>query len=522
MSSQNDETGRDQSWARRSFERARHRFDDTVGEDVSSYLRRVGGAVSGAWRRSANHVPGGQATMWALLAIILVGLLLYLLVQNQGSSSRGPGAFGPQPVAVAKAARGDINITLDGLGTVTPLATVTVRPQVSGVLTRIDFREGQIVKQGDLLAEIDPRPFQAAFDQAEGALLRDQASLANAQLDLKRYQALYATQSTSQQTLDTQAALVKQDQGTVKTDMANVESARINLGYTRISAPVTGLAGIRQVDIGNFLSAGQTTGIVVVAQLQPMSVLFTVPEDNIDQIVARMKAGEQPRVDAYDRSQTTKLASGRLVSIDSQVDPTTGTVKLRALFDNEDGALFPGQFVNVRLLVNTLHNQIVMSSAAVQRGAEGTYVFVVKPDFTTAMRTVTLGPQDGDNVSVTKGLNVGETVVTDGADHLSDGSVVTIPSGAKVATVAPAQNATALSATDAANAERSQRRAKMLLVCGADIKKYCPDQQGFAVFQCMRENLDKLSDPCQQFLKNMRGRGGGGQHGGGVGGGPPG
>jgi membrane fusion protein, multidrug efflux system len=522
MSSQNEDTGHFQAEARRNFERTRHRFDDSGGEPTG-FVGRTGYAVKGSWNRAARVVPGGQVVLWLLLVVIAIALVWFLLPKHAKSPAGGAfGQGGPQPVVVAKAASGDIKLTLDGLGAVTPLATVTVRPQVSGVIDRIAFHEGDMVQTGALLAEIDPKPFQAALDQAKGQLAHDAALLANAEVDLKRYQGLYATQSVSQQTLATQEALVKQDAGTVESDKANVESAQINLDYTRITSPVTGKAGIRQVDIGNFVSAGQTTGIVVVTQMQPMSVLFTVPEDNIGQILQRMNAGDALSVDAYDRSQTTLLATGRLVSTDSEVDPTTGTVKLRAMFDNADGALFPQQFVNVRLLVDTLHNQTVVPSAAVQRGAEGAFVFVVKTDHTVSLRTVIPGPQDGDNVSITKGLNVGETVVTDGGDRLREGSEVVIPSGTKVDNVAPAENATALSVTDAAAAERAQRRARMMKVCGEDIKKYCADQQGFAVFQCMRENVDKLSDPCQQMLKSMRGRGGGGGRRGGFGGGPPG
>jgi len=446
MSSQSDETSRFHSaaeQARRNFEEARHRFDD-AGVRAGPYLKKAGGAIVGVRRWSARRLPGGERTLWIVVGLILLALFVWAILPSSKSATGAFGANGPQPVGVAVAARGNIDIALPALGTVTPLATVTVRPQVSGQILRIDLQEGANVKAGDLLAEIDPRPFRASLDQAKGQLARDEAGLANARVDLGRLQALYASRATSQQALATQAALVKQDEGVVMSDRANVETAAINLGYTRIAAPVAGRVGIRQVDPGNFVSAGQATGIVVVTQLEPMSVIFTMPEDNIGDVMARLRSGAVLPVDAYDRNQTTKLASGTLAAVDSQVDTTTGTVKLRALFDNQDGALFPNQFVNVRLLVNTLRNRTVVPASAVQRGTDGAFVFVIKPDHTVAIRTVMVGPQQDDRVLITKGLNPGETVVTDGADRLRDGAEVIIPSGQKVAKVAPAENATAL------------------------------------------------------------------------------
>ena len=500
----------DQS-SRRSFDEPRRSF----GGAAEPYLRQAGNTVGRVRGWSSRHLPGGEKTLWIVIAIILLALFIWwLLPGSQSGQSRFGGMGGPQPVAVAAAQRGSLDVTLNALGTVTPLATVTVRPQVSGQIIRFDFQEGQMVKAGDLLAEIDPRSFQAALEQARGQLARDAAALANARLDLKRQQGLAAANATSQQALDTQAALVKQDEGVVTSDQANVQAAAINLGYTRVTSPVAGRVGIRQVDVGNFVSAGQTSGIVVVTQLQPISILFTVPEDNIGAIMPRFNAGEALTVQAYDRTQTTKLATGRLGAVDTQVDTTTGTVKLRALFDNSDGALFPNQFVNVRLLVQTLRNQVVIPAAAVQRGSQGTFVFVVQPDHTAAMRSITLGPQQDDRVAVVKGLNPGETVVTDGADRLHDGAEVTIPSGQKVEKVAPAANAAGSPA--AATPSREERRAKLEKACGEDIKKYCASSEGFAVFGCLRENRDSLSAPCQDVLKNMRGR-----RGGGSGGGPP-
>ena len=497
--------------ARRNFEEARRRFAGSDGKPDGA-IGRVRG-----W--SSRNLPGGEKTLWIVIALILLALFVWWLLPGRSSGVGRMGLGGAQPVGVAVAERGSIDVTLNALGTVTPLATVTIRPQVSGQIVRFTFREGQMVKAGDPLAVIDPRSFQAALEQARGQMARDQALLANARLDLKRQQGLQAANATSAQALDTQAAQVKQYEGVVMSDKANVDAAAINLGYTQVSSPVDGRVGIRMVDVGNFVSAGQSSGIVMVTQLQPISVLFTVPEDNVRRVVARLNSGEDLQVEAYDRSQSAKLATGRLSAVDTQVDTTTGTVKLRAMFDNTEGVLFPNQFVNVRLLVDTLRDQVVIPAAAVQRGSEGTFVFVVKADHTVGMRTVTLGPQQGDSVAVTKGLNPGETVVTDGADRLREGGEVSIPSGQKVAKVKPAENASALASGGQAarDAERAQRRALLMKSCGEDIKKLCSGSQGFQVFMCLRENRDSLSEPCQTALKSMRGR----REGGGPPGGPP-
>jgi multidrug efflux system membrane fusion protein len=499
------------SSGRRSFEEPRRRLAE-AGEPYLKPAREAIGRVRG-W--SSRKLPGGEKTLWIAIGLILLALFIWwILPGSQTSQGRFGGAGGPQPVGVAAAQRGVIDVTLNALGTVTPLATVSVRPQVSGQIVRFDFQEGQMVKAGDALAEIDPRTYQAALAQAHGQLARDSAALANARLDLTRQQALFEAKATSQQALATQAAQVKQDEGAVMSDEANVQAAAINLGYTRVVSPVAGRVGIRQVDVGNFVSAGQASPIVVVAQLQPISVLFTVPEDSVGAVIARVNRGESLLVDAFDRTQTNKIATGRLSAVDTQVDPTTGTVKMRAMYDNEDGALFPNQFVNIRLLVQTLRNQVVVPSAAVQRGAQGTFVFAVMPDHTVAMRSVTLGPQQNDRVAIVKGLNPGETVVTDGADRLHEGGEVTIPSGQKVAKVAPAANAAAL---PRGTPSREERRARLTKTCGADIKKYCADSQGFAVVGCLRENVDNLGSECQTLVKSMHGR-----RSGGGGGGPPG
>ena len=298
---------------------------------------------------------------------------------------------------------------------------------MGGQLVKIDFTEGQMVTAGQILAEIDPKPYQAALDQANGQLARDQAQLANAEVDLTRYQTLLSQNSIAQQQVDTQAALVRQFQGVIKADNANVEAAQINLNYARITSPISGRVGLRQVDVGNLVTAGQATAVAVVTQLQPISVVFAVPEDAIDEIMARLRQGTKMQADAYDRAQTKKLTTGILSTVDNQIDPTTGTVKLRAMFDNSSGELFPNQFVNIKLLVNTLHNQVVVPATAIQRATSGTFVYVVTADMIVHMRTVMLGQSEDDRVAVASGLMAGETVVVDGADRLRDGAHVLLP-----------------------------------------------------------------------------------------------
>jgi multidrug efflux system membrane fusion protein len=474
-----------------------------TGKSWFDHARTQTGAFPGratAW--SDTHLPGGAKTFWIGLGLLLLALLIWAVRPGQQTNGNARGALGgPMPVGVAAAARGDIAVTLNALGTVTPLATVTVRPQVSGQVLRFAFQEGQMVKAGDLLVEIDPRPFRAAYNQAVGVLERDKASLENDKIDLGRDQALYAQKAVSQQVLATQQALVRSTAATVKSDAAAVEAARINLDYTRITAPVAGRVGLRQVDVGNLVQAGQTNGVVVVTELQPISVLFALPEDDIDAVMNRVHAGATLSVQAYDRGQTVKLATGTLATVDNQIDPTTGTVKMRAMFDNTDNALFPNQFVNVRLLVNTMRDQVWAPASAIERGAQGAFVYVVQTDKTVAMRAVTLGPQDGDRIAITRGLNPGETVVTDGADRLRDGAEVTIPSGKVTAANPPAEAAPAVN-------DRAARRAALNKVCGEDIKKYCAGGEGFERFQCMRQHRADFSQPCQDAMKKMR-RGGG-------------
>lgn len=377
---------------------------------------------------------------WKLLLILIVFIVLMIALvryiqQKQPVTAAGNrgrfGQNGPVAVGTATAASGDIAVKIPGLGTVTPLATVTVRTQISGVMQRIFFTEGQLVKQGDTLAQIDPRPYEAALQQMQGNLKRDQALLADAKLDLKRYEGLVKEDSIAQQQLDTQKALVDQYIGTIEADEGQVKTAQVNLIYTRIAAPATGIVGLRQVDQGNYVTPGDTNGIVLLNQLQPITVIFAIPEDNVSAIAKRLNAAATLTVEAFDRANIIKIADGKLLTLDNSIDITTGTVKLRAQFENADRALFPNQFVNVQLLVDTLHDQIIMPNSAVRRGAPNgvttDFVYLVNADHTVSVHPVTLGVVDGERVAVTKGLAVGDIVVTEGADRLRDGAQVSLP-----------------------------------------------------------------------------------------------
>ncbi|MGH8782323.1 MdtA/MuxA family multidrug efflux RND transporter periplasmic adaptor subunit [Paraburkholderia sp.] len=333
----------------------------------------------------------------------------------------------PQPVHVATASQGEMPVVLTALGTVTPLANVTVRTQLTGTLQTVAFQEGQMVKQGDVLAQIDPRPYQISLANAQGTLARDQALLQTARLDLKRYQTLLAQDSIASQQVDTQASLVKQYEGTVKSDQANIDTFKLDLTYARITAPVSGRVGLRQVDPGNYVTPGDTNGIVVITQLQPISVIFTTSEDNLPAIMKQLNAGAKMSVTAYDRSNTQSLEGGYLETIDNQIDTTTGTLKLRASFKNDGNVLFPNQFVNTRLLVDVVRNAVIVPTSSVLNGSMGQFVYVVKPDNTVTVRQVKIGPVDGERTSIQSGLQVGERVVIDGSDRLKEGAKITIP-----------------------------------------------------------------------------------------------
>ena len=382
-------------------------------------------------------------TIALIIVALLVGFVLYLRTkQPVAAPPRGRnGQNGPVAVSVATAALGDIQVKIPALGTVTPLATVTVRTQIIGTLQKIFFTEGQFVHQGDALAQIDPRPYEAALQQMQGNLMRDQALLANAKVDLKRYVQLVKDDSIAEQQLDTQRALVDQLVGTIQADEGQVKTAQVNLVYTHITAPVTGRVGLRQVDQGNYVTPGDANGIVLINQLQPITVIFNIPEDNVSAVMKRVQSGAALTVEALDRTNATKIANGKLLTVDNSIDITTGTVKLRAQFDNTDSSLFPNQFVNIQLLQDVLTNQIVMPNAAVRRGAPNgvttTFVYVVNADSNVSVRPVTLGVIDGENVAVTAGLKPGEVVVTEGGDRLRDGAQVQLPSS----TPAPAAGA---------------------------------------------------------------------------------
>ncbi len=382
----------------------------------------------------------GRRAAWLAVAVLIVAGVAWWIHTRpapQVTVGRFAGS-GTMPVVSAAAQQGNISISVDALGTVTPLATVTVRTQISGQLMKVLFEEGQTVKKGDLLAQVDSRPYEHALAQAQGQLQRDQALLKNAELDLARYRKLVAEDSIPRQQLDTQDSLVRQYQGTVATDQAQVDNARLNVAYCNITAPVGGRVGLRQVDQGNYVQTNDTNGLVVITQMDPITVVFTVAEDRVPAIMKRLQSGATLTATAYDRTRTTKLATGKLTTVDNQIDTTTGTVKIRAQFDNADLKLFPNQFVNIVLTVDELENATVIPSAAVQRGSPGTFVYLVKPDDTVAVQKITLGPSEGERVAVQAGLAVGDQVVVDGADKLRDGAKVTRRDESGAATAAGA------------------------------------------------------------------------------------
>jgi multidrug efflux system membrane fusion protein len=371
----------------------------------------------------------GRFILTVILIPLVVGGVIWWTRHSPAPQPGGGGRnAGPMSIVPEVVGKGDIGVNINALGTVASLATVTLRTQISGYLMKIDFTEGNEVKKGDLLAEIDPRPYEAALAQAKGQLARDEAMLKGSQVDLARYQGLAAQNAVPRQTLDTQVALVAQNQGTVEADKASVKSAEVNLAYCHIVSPIDGRVGLRLVDQGNYVTPGDTSGLVVITQLQPISVLFTVPEDNLQAIAKRTQAGAVLPVTALDRTGAAKIADGSMASFDSQIDPTTGTIKLRALFPNQDRLLYPNQFVNVRLLLDTHKDVTTISTAGIQRGAPGTFVYLINADSTVSVRPVKLGVTDGERVEVLSGLTPGERIVIDGADKLRDGAKVVVRS----------------------------------------------------------------------------------------------
>jgi multidrug efflux system membrane fusion protein len=400
-------------------------MDDTAHIPARPWLRRRGALVA------------------ALLAALVLGLIWWLAHRPPagGAGFGGPGGPGrggrrpPSTVGLATAVRGDVPITIEALGTVTPLATATVRTQVAGPLAEVRFREGDRVRRGDVLAVVDPRPFALALEQAQGVLARDSAQLANARVQLDRYRELLAQDSIARQDVDTQAATVAQLEGAVATDRAAVDTARLNLGYTRIAAPFDGRAGLRAVDVGNLVATSDANGITTVTQLEPIDVTFAIPADDIPAVTRRgaaagrgNRAAPGPiRAVVLDRTRTRVLAEGEFLTLNNQIDPTTGTVRAKARFANRDEALFPNQFVNVVLRVDVLSGAVVVPTAAVRHGPQGDYVWVVTPDRTASLRPVTRGPVDGERMAVLAGVAAGEQVVTEGADRLTDGAPVQLP-----------------------------------------------------------------------------------------------
>jgi membrane fusion protein, multidrug efflux system len=365
---------------------------------------------------------------------------------GRGGNGGGRQGMGPQviPVAVAKAETRDLPVYLNGLGTVTAFNTVVVKSRIDGQLVQVAFKEGQQVKKGDLLAVIDPRPYQVQLSQAQANLFKDQAALKDAQTNLARFEELYKTGVIAKQQLDTQASQAGQLEGAVRADQAQIDNVKLNLVYTRITAPVGGRVGLRQVDIGNMVHASDPNGLLVITQLQPISAIFTLPEDNLPSVASHLRNGKLA-VDAYSRDDQTKLASGTLLTIDNQIDPTTGTGKLKATFDNRDNALWPNQFVNCHLLLEVRKNNTVIPAAAIQRGPQGAYVFTVKPDKTVDMRPVNIAFSQGNSAAIDKGVAPGELVVTDGQDKLQAGSRVEMRNGGGPGRQRPEQTAESLS-----------------------------------------------------------------------------
>ena len=371
--------------------------------------------------------PGWLRRHWwvVLLAICVIGFAAYLIFTGPSRTAKQQSPTTPAvPVVAVQAEKTGFNVYISGLGSVTPVNTITVHTRVDGQLMEVLYREGQIVRSGDLLARLDPRPFEVQLTQAEGQMARDVAQLKNAQLDLERFQVLWKQDSVAKQQLDTQEALVRQLEGTVKNDQGQIDSAKLNLVYCQITAPINGRVGLRLVDPGNIVHVTDTNGLVVITQLQPITIIFPIPEDSLPQVLARLKTGKPLPVEAYDREMRQRLAVGSLQTIDNQIDPTTGTVKLRATFPNEGNELFPGQFVNARLLVDVRREATVVPSPALQRGPQGTFVYVVKADRTVTVRPITVAEIQGGEASVKTGLSPGELVVIDGQDRLREGTRV--------------------------------------------------------------------------------------------------
>ncbi len=389
-----------------------------------------------------SRKPKKRGLVWVVLLLIVAGIAGYAVwraghpvapVRGQGGGGGGRGGggggrgpLGPVPVVLAKVGRSSIPVYLNGLGNVTAFYTVTVKSRVDGQLMKVDFNEGDLVKEGQVLIEIDPRPYQVQLELAQGTLAHDQALLDNAKVDLERYKMLLATDAIPKQQLDTQQALVAQYQGNIKQDTANIDNAKLQLTYAKVTAPITGVAGLRLVDPGNIVHAADANGMVVLTQLQPIAVLFTIPEDSLPQVVQKLRAGAHLPADAYNRDNSKRLASGTLVTLDNQIDSTTGTSKLKAVFPNKDNSLFPQQFVNIRLLVDTLGNQMVVPNVAIQNGQQGTFVYTVDEDSKVHLKPVQVGISTETISQILGGLTETDRVVVDGTDRLIEGATVRV------------------------------------------------------------------------------------------------
>jgi multidrug efflux system membrane fusion protein len=518
-----------------------------------------GGAMAPAAKsRASRFTQLSSRRPWiVLLVLALLGLAVWgavALVHNAKSGQGGGfgrrGGRPPTVVGVATATVADVPVTLDALGTVTPVATVTVRPQVSGVITEVHFREGEIARRGQTLVVIDPRPLRMALMQAQGQLARDQAQLDVARLTLQRYRTLLAQDSIARQDVDTQAATVRQLEAAVLSDRAAVGTAQLNLGYSSVGAPITGRLGLRAVDIGNYVAAGAANGVVVQTQISPIDVTFTVPQDEAPEILRRAGQASLP-VAALDRARATALAQGTFSTLDNQIDPTTGTVRAKARFANADAALFPNQFVNVRLTLDTLRHAVVVPLPAVRTGPNGDFVWIVRPDRTVTLRTVKRGQTTPTQAVILSGLSAGERVVTEGGDRLTEGAHILLPgqmrggrrgqgggawgggqaagAGQAQGPAAPAQprsggaSAAAPERAPAAAPSPQQgaaeaspqgggftpspemRAARQALrqACEGDLQKLCPGLEGREAFMCMRERADQASQACRDAMAKM-------------------